>query len=179
MPVVRDQYTPPDVSRFTDVQSRLVAELRSPHPFGQPLILEEDFARTRLIGVTVVWDDFEPRSDLQRSTLILNAYEQVFGKEHKDRIGFAVGYTEPEAVESGLLPFTVSPHLRKSDPLELRDKCRAAMIELGASDLWKKGYPRLRLPTEELANRYFEELIRRVPGSEEVWAVVKDMHLPA
>lgn len=172
MPVMKDQYTPPDVSRYAALQERLAAELRNPRPFGQPLVREETFSRSGLIGVTVVWDAWEPRDAVQRSTIILNAYEEVYGKEYKDRIGFAIGFTEPEAVDAGLLPYEVKPILRKSDPPDLTTRCREAMLELGASDLWRSDEPRLRLPSSEQAAQYVSELVRRVEGSEGVWVSV-------
>jgi len=171
MPVVKDRFTPPNVSRFSALRERLVSEWRQPGAFGQPLIREETFDRTGLIGLTVVWDEWEPRDDLERGTIITNAYSEVFGSDQKDRIAFAVGFTEPEAVESGVLPFEVMPLVRKSDPPEWFAGCRQAMLDLGASELWKKGYPRLRLPTLELAEQYVRELSARVPGSDDVWSI--------
>jgi hypothetical protein len=177
MPVIHQKPWAPDASRHPDLLRRLVAELNTPSEFGQPLLWVRTFERSGLRSVAAVWDAWEQVDFLDRVSVILKAYEEVSGVTERDRIGTAVGYTEPEAVEAGVLPFAVVPLLRKTDPAGLRDGCRQAMLDLGASDLWKKGFPRLRLPTEELANRYLDELARRVPGSDGVWSIERDLHV--
>ena len=173
MPVVKTRYAAPNVSRFADLRDRLVSEWREPRAFGQPLIREEAFARSGLVGLSVIWDEWESRSDEERVAIILSAYAEVSGTNPEGCVALASGFTEPEAAESGLLPFEVRPLLRKTDPPEWHTGCRQAMFDLGASDLWKKGQPRLRLPTEELAAEYVRELSTRVPGSDDVWTVTR------
>lgn len=178
MPVIHQKPWSPDTSKHPRLTAELAAELRADRAFGQPLILVHKYSRSGLIAVTVIWDKWGSKDGLDRAGVILTSYGRVYGEEEREKVMVPLGYTEPEAVDSGLLPYAVVPLLRKTDPPELWDGCRKAMLDLGASDLWKKGHPRLRLPTEELAQRYADELTKRVPGSEGVWSVTQDRTYP-
>ncbi len=173
MPVIHQKSWAPDTTRHPRLVAELAAEMRANHPFGQPLVLVKAYSRSGHLSVNVVWDKWAAKDGLDRAGVILTAYGKVYGEEEREKVMVPIGYTEPEAVEFGLLPFEVRPLLRKTDPPEWHTGCRQAMLDLGASDLWKKGHPRLRLPTEELAAEYVRELSTRVPGSDDVWSVTR------
>lgn len=175
MPVIRKTVGPQPVTDAVDTLNDLFRELHSPQEFGQPLIEEEEFSRTGLILVTVIWDRWEGLADQARSAIILQAYEQAKGVELRNRIGVSLGLTVPEAVEMGKLPYSVVPLLRKTDPVGIED-CRRAMIKLGASVLAGPDRPVLRFPTEAEAGRYRLKLTEILPGSEPVWAILQDPH---
>ena len=99
MPVIRrtvgPQETPADLA---DARNDLVRELLRPRDFGQPLIEEEEFPRTGLLMVTVIWDRWAGVSDRNRSSAILGAYETAKGVEYRNRIAVALGLTVAEAM---------------------------------------------------------------------------------
>src|SRR5438552_10259546 len=116
MPVIRrtvgPQETPADLA---DARNDLVRELLRPRDFGQPLIEEEEFPRTGLLMVTVIWDRWAGVSDRNRSSAILGAYETAKGVEYRNRIAVALGLTVAEAVDVGKMPYQVVPLLRPTD----------------------------------------------------------------
>jgi hypothetical protein len=107
----------------------LANELRNSKERGQPLVIEERLL-TGLVQVQVVWDKFRRLSDEERIELILSAYEQVEGRDFREKIVAAIGYTGSEAADMGLLPFQVLPPQRRTP--ELQERCWYAMIEEGA-----------------------------------------------
>src|SRR5688500_10487326 len=111
MPVVRNTVGAVDVSRFQQLWAELAGELKAPKAFGQPLIREEEFPRTGLVGVTVIWDKLADRTDAERPAIITRGYEAAGLADVAKRLAFAVGYTVPEAVEAGLLPVKIVPLL--------------------------------------------------------------------
>lgn len=173
MPVIQKTVGGADVSRHADLVAVLASELTTPKTFGQPLVMEEEFPRTGRLGVTVVWDRLYSVSDLDRPAIIRNAYEAVHPDKAK-RIAFVSGYTVPEGVEAGLLPYAVTPLIRKTDPPNWWDDCLAAMVAVGASTLADPKRPTLRFPTLEQAEVCWSELKARVAGAESVWVVSHD-----
>jgi hypothetical protein len=159
---------------FPNLLTELVNELKASHDAGQPLIEEHVFPKTNAVRVTVIWDKWDAVPDEDRSTLILQAYEQAEGKAFRDRIALAIGFTVPEAVELGLLPFQVITALRPGDAVTL-EQCRQAMIEQGASLLIDPAKPQLRFATEEEAEACRQRLIQHLPESEPVWVITKDV----
>lgn len=160
--------------RFPDLLVDLEAELKSSHEAGQPLIEEHVFPKTNAVRVTVIWDKWDAVPDEDRTSIILQSYEQVEGKSFRDRIALAIGLTVPEAVESGLLPFQILTALRQGD-LVTAEECRAAMIAQGASLLIDADKPELRFATQEEAEACRQRLIRQLPKSEPIWVIAKDV----
>jgi hypothetical protein len=72
------------------------------------------------------------------------------------------------------LPYRVLALLRKGDPVSW-EACREAMLVEGASILFGSKSPELRFATEEEAEAARQRLIVAVPGSDEVWAVTRDV----
>src|SRR5437667_233375 len=88
---------------FPNLLAELVEELKAGREFGQPRIEEEEFPRTHLKKVTVIWDKWEGVPDQERVETILRAYQQADGKDARDQIALAGGLTFPEAHELGHL----------------------------------------------------------------------------
>lgn len=171
--IKRNPHESPAV-QFPALLRELVGELKNSRESGQPRIEEQCFPKTGAIRVTAIWDKWLPLSDEERSTVIRHAYEEVEGKEFRDRIALAIGLTFPEAFESGLLPFQIMSAVRKGDPVT-SEQCANAMIAQGASLLFEPGSPQLRFATEEEAEACRQRLIQALPGSEQVWVIAKEM----
>jgi hypothetical protein len=160
--------------RFPDLVTALVHELRESGESGQPVIHEHHFPRTGKMRVTALWDRWENVPHEERAEIIRRAYTEVEGAESLEKLALLVGLTFPEAYEAGMLPYQVVPLLREKDPVSLED-CLKAMEEEGASRLFPGGRPELRSATKEEAEAIRKRLIKRLPGSEAVWAVLQEV----
>jgi hypothetical protein len=152
---------------------QLAAELKSARESGQPVIYEQEFP-TGKARVTVIWDAWAHLPLEARTAVILRAYELAEGSGARERIALASGLTVPEAQAAGMLPYQILPALRKGDPLT-SEQARQAMLDEGASALLSPDAPQLRFATEEEAQAARRRLIRRFPGSEEVWLLTRDL----
>jgi hypothetical protein len=151
----------------------LAEELKSPKASGQPVVSEEHY-KTGLIRVIVLWDRWKGWPHEDRTLSILSSYREAEGDEFADRISLATGLTFPEAISSGMLPFQIIPALRKGDPVTA-DQCVQAMIDEGASVLVYAENPQLRFPSEVDAKEALKRLSERLPQSEEVWQIVRNV----
>jgi hypothetical protein len=146
----------------------LANELRNSKERGQPLVIEERLL-TGLVHVQVVWDKFRSLSDEERIELILSAYEQVEGREFREKIVAAIGYTGTEAADLGLLPFQVLPPQRRTP--ELQERCWQAMKDEGAFvDDEEALELRFRSITEAIEVK--DRLESQLPGTK--WTVVEE-----
>jgi hypothetical protein len=161
-------------ARHPDLVMELAAELRSSHDIGQPRIEELTFPKTGAVHVTAFWDRWGPVPDDQRALCILQAYEEVEGQAFRDRIALAVGLTFPEARESGLLPFRITPAVRQGDPVTL-GQCVEAMTRLGASTLDNPARPLLCFASVDEAEACVRRLRQELPGSEPVWIIQQEV----
>jgi hypothetical protein len=152
---------------------RLAAELKNGRDAGQPTIYEQEYSTGKL-RVTVIWDEWDGIPLEDRSTAILRAYEQAEGAAYRDRIALASGLTVPEAHAAGMLPFQIITALRKSDPITF-EQARQAFLEEGASQLADPQALQLRFATEEEAEACRQRLIRRFPGSDDVWIIHREI----
>lgn len=160
-------------SRFAELSDELAEELRNDRKFGQPVIDEEHF-QTGAIRVNVFWDKWERVPLEERSETIVRAYERAESKEFCEKITLATGLTLPEAHETGLLPYQVIPAVRRSDSVTL-EQCQQAMIEEGASVLLEPENPRLWLATQDEAEAAQKRLVKRLPDSEQVWVIAREV----
>lgn len=159
-----------------DLVEKLVDELKSNRPSGQPIIEEDEFPATGKLRVNVIWDDWDRVPLEDRTETILRAYAEAEGREYRDRIALATGLTVPEAHAAGMLPYYVIPAVRKSDPVTW-DECRVALVEEGASTLLGEDKPELRFATEEEAEAARKRLSERLPNSEPVWIIGRESGL--
>ncbi len=174
MPRKQRRLDEPSRLETDDLVEKLADELRQKREFGQPVVDEEMFPSGK-IRVVVIWDEWERLPSAEdRTATILQAYERAEGPEYRDRIALATGLTVPEACAAGMLPFEVSPALRRDDPVTL-EQCQNAMIAEGASTLFAPNTIKLRFATQEDAEAACRRLIRHLPGSEQVWAIGKDV----
>jgi hypothetical protein len=173
MPRKRHAFEEQVKSRFPDLARELAQELTQERESGQPVIDEQTF-RTGALRVTVLWDKWDRVPPEDRSLTILRAYELAEGKESRERITLPLGMTVPEAAASGLLPFQIIPALRKGDPVTA-EQCRDALLAEGASALVDPDRPQLRFATEEEAEAGRVRLSSRLPGSDPVWVITRDV----
>jgi hypothetical protein len=162
-------------STNTGLVEKLAQELESGRDYGQPLVYEQEFA-TKKSRVTVIWDEWADASLEERSAIILRAYEQAEGADARDRIALASGLTVPEATAAGMLPYQIITGLRSTDPIRPED-VKAAMLEQGASKLNEVDGLQLRFATREEAEACRQRLTERLPGSEPIWIISRDIHL--
>ena len=173
MPRNRREFEAPPRHAVGTLVERLADELKSNRQSGQPMIEEEEFESKKL-RVNVIWDEWDRVPLEDRTATILGAYEAAEGRALRDRIALVSGLTVPEAYAAGMLPYQVTAAVRKNDPVSI-DQCREALIEEGASVLFGPDYPQLRFPTEEQAEAAQKRLSERLPNSEEVWLVTKEV----
>jgi len=173
MPRKRRGFEEPPRRTIGTLVEHLVDELKSDRQSGQPIIEEEEFP-TKKLRVNVIWDEWDRVPLEDRTATILRAYEQAEGQEYGDRIALASGLTVPEAHAAGMLPYQIIAAVRKGDPVT-KDQCRRAQIEEGASTLFGDEQPQLRFATEEEAEAARKRLAARLPNSEEVWVITKEV----
>src|SRR5947209_1513803 len=159
MPRKKRGFDEPPRRTVGNLVERLVDELKSNRPSGQPTIEEEEFPTGKL-RVNVIWDEWDRVPLEDRTATILRAYEQAEGPEYRDRIALASGLTVPEAHAAGMLPYQVIAAVRKGDPVTM-DQCRKALIDEGASILFGEDSPQLRFATAEDAEAARKRLAQR------------------
>jgi len=106
----------------------------------------------------------------RRSNAIMGAYQTAEGNEYAKKVRLATGLTFPEAVNSGMLPYEIILAHRPEDPVTVGD-CRRAMFQEGASSLIDPVRPPLLFGTEAEAQAARDRLIQKLPGSEPVWLI--------
>ena len=173
MPRKRRGFGEPPRRAVGSLVERLVDELKSDRQSGQPMIDEEEFP-TKKLRVNVIWDEWDRVPLEDRTATILRAYERAEGHGYRDWIALASGLTVPEAHAAGMLPYQVIPAIRKGDSVTM-DQCRQAMIDEGASMLFGEDSPQLRFATEEEAEAARKRLAKRLPNSEPVWVITKEV----
>lgn len=93
--------------RAGELENRLAREFTSPSedPHAQPIIIAEppegQGAITRLF---VIWDEWSPLSQQDRSEIIMDAYAGSKGQAEAVRISVAMGLTAAEAARMGIAP---------------------------------------------------------------------------
>jgi hypothetical protein len=172
--IIRGQEPIARPTHFPGLVDELAQELKQSSGSGQPVIDEQHFPSTGRIRATVVWDKWNGVPHEERAEIILRAYEKAEGTETRQKIALAVGMTFLEALEAGMLPFQVTPLIRRGDPVSPED-CYQAMLDEGAFRLFPQGRPELRFATEEEAKASIKSLVKRLPGSEPVWAIARDL----
>jgi hypothetical protein len=173
MPRIKRRFEEPPRSTSGNLIQDLVDELRSDREAGQPVIHEQAFPTGKL-RIVVIWDRWDRLPSEERTAVILQAYEEVEGREYRENIALASGLTFPEAYAAGMLPFQVIPAVRKSDQVT-PEQCRQAMIDEGASTLLGADKPQLRFAMAEEAEAAVSRLSKRLPNSDEIWVVAQEV----
>jgi hypothetical protein len=161
--------------RKTDAKlvERLVDELKVNRESGQPFIYEQGFS-TGKVRILVIWDDWKDMPLEDRTNIILSAIERSDGKDYRNKVALASGLTVPEGIAAGMLPYQILAALLKGDKVT-PEQCRKAMLEEGASELVGPDLLQLRFPTEDSAEACRKRLIKRLPDSDEVWIVSREI----
>ena len=113
-----------DRERFvSDIERALEAPSKE-HP---PFVFSQRIGATDAINTTVVTQVWKGLSHEERSDVIVEAH-----RRHGDgEVTIALGLTVDEASASGLLPYSIVPLVKQSDPVD-PESIRSAMIEEGA-----------------------------------------------
>ena len=83
--------------------NRLVAEWQQPAPGAQqPIIIEESAGQNVPVHLYVIWDDWAPLGSIERSEVIMDAYEQLHGRGSAVNVTIAMGLTPLEADRLGI-----------------------------------------------------------------------------
>jgi hypothetical protein len=162
-------------STNSGLAGKLAEELKSDRDYGQPLVYEQEYA-TKKTRITVIWDEWADASLEERSSVILRAYELAEGAEVREKIALASGLTVPEATAAGMLPYQIITGLRPTDSVSLED-VEAKMLEQGASQLRQEDGLQLRFATREEAEACRQRLIKKLPNSEPIWIISRDVHV--
>ena len=83
--------------------NRLVDEWQRPDPNAtQPIIIEESGGQNQPTHIYVVWDDWASLGSIERSEVIMEAYEEVRGRTGAINVTVAMGLTPAEADRLGI-----------------------------------------------------------------------------
>jgi len=83
--------------------NRLVDEWQHPDPnAAQPIIVEETGGQGQPTHLYVMWDDWAPLGSIERSEVIMSAYEEVRGRAGAINVTVAMGLTPAEADRLGI-----------------------------------------------------------------------------
>lgn len=86
-----------------NLTNRLIAEWRAQQSTAdQPIILEERGGPDQPVHIYVVWDDWEALSGVERSEVIMEAFEERYGKAATLNVTVAMGLTPAEADRLGI-----------------------------------------------------------------------------
>lgn len=86
-----------------ELTRRLVSEWRARNSKAeQPIILEETGGANQPMHVYVIWDEWDDLSQAERSSVIMDAFEERYGKTKSLNVTVAVGLTSAEAQRMGL-----------------------------------------------------------------------------
>jgi hypothetical protein len=100
---VKKLIRPAPSSAANALRDRLVQEWRHPNPAAQqPIILEETGGSGQPMHLYVIWDDWPPLGSIERSEVIMDAYEEVQGRAQSANVTVAMGLTPAEADRLGI-----------------------------------------------------------------------------
>lgn len=150
----------------------LAKELGQRRGDPQPYIVERQIAVTGSRHVHVIWDELGALPDIDRSELIVEAYQQHEGEGAKN-ISVATGLTAREALALGLLPFKITPTRRADDRFSPKQYEQAMNQEAKHTVLRSVTLGQLRYPTLDDADQGSARLHAALPGSK--WVVVQEV----
>src|SRR5436309_500550 len=121
---------PPAVSRTKSASSNplvmtLATRLAQPlTSLTEPFIIEDEVRQTKSLHVVVIWDKWKSLDRAARSKVILDAYDAA-GRTGSRTVTVAMGLTQREALQLGLLRYSIIITHRKGDKVSLRDLQKA------------------------------------------------------
>jgi hypothetical protein len=102
MPVKKLVRVQPSAQAF-DLRNRLADVWRkSQSAATQPVILEEKGGANQPLHVYVIWDDWGSLGMIERSEIIMDAYEERYGVGSAVNVTVAMGLTSSEAQQLGI-----------------------------------------------------------------------------
>jgi hypothetical protein len=103
MPVVRKRLGPKGHPSHDLFVAELVRHLRGGEELPEyPKIVEEDVPLSKNFRVYVSWNEWASVSELERSEIILEAYQEAKGVPEMLRISVAMGLTPLQAKQLGI-----------------------------------------------------------------------------
>jgi hypothetical protein len=171
MPVFRVPAPAMPAALHQSLLERLKRERRQPSPSGEPLIFEIPVEEPDRIDVLVVWQEWDHVPSLERTKIILEAFD-----DQGDKVSQAVGATYDEAMQQQLLPYSIVSRFEISPKFlslvytsdEEADKqlanIRQAMLELGGAKRMGDKVD-LRFPTWEMAEQALSTLLTKLPNA--------------
>jgi len=84
-----------------ELRAELLKEWRKPSNTGQPIILTEGGGKNP-VHVYVVWEKWGELAQRERSEIIMDAYEAMFGLHKSLAVTVAMGMTPTEADRMGI-----------------------------------------------------------------------------
>jgi hypothetical protein len=148
------------------LRERLKTDLDQP---TFPLVVVNHPFSARSIHLLVIWDAWRNLSNVERSSVIMDAYAQVHGKEPMPAV--AMGVTASEAISLGYLPFRIAALARKSDGLS-RAKLDKAMQKAGGVQVRVGDGLDIRFATRAQAASAYRKLQSELPSP--VWTLIEE-----
>lgn len=120
-----------DSRRETQIRKAIVAELRRPDdtpatPDGPVVYQEESGTPERYTRWYVIWKQFEGVDNENRSRVILDAVEEVFGRQAALRVSIAMGLTPEDPVAQD-----IAEHSEIPSPAQARASVAETHAEYG------------------------------------------------
>jgi hypothetical protein len=92
--------------RAGELEDRLAREFTTPseEPNAPNIIAEPPEGQGPITRLFVIWDEWAPLSQQDRSEIIMDAYARAKGQPEAVRISVAMGLTAAEAARMGIAP---------------------------------------------------------------------------
>ena len=178
MPVFRVAAAKVPADLRKSLLQKLKQERQDPSSSGEPMIFEIPVEEPDRIEVLVVWKEWEDVPSTERTSVILDAYE-----DQRDKLAQAVGVTYEEAMQQQLLPYSIVSRF-EGNPRFLRlvypngeeaaqrlTDIRNAKLELGGNQRSGETVD-LRFPTREMARQALSKLLTKLPNDN--WLIIDD-----
>jgi hypothetical protein len=163
-------------AKHDELVSELAAELRDSHNPIQPVIIEDETPENQTLRVQVIWAKWDGVPYELRTSIILDAYERIYGAARRAQITFALGYDFYEGRNVGLLPFSLRPSTQAATD-EVFERQRQAMRDIGAPVELADHGPQLWFATIEDAETAMKQLEIKTPLAK--WLIVEEAHRDA
>ena len=134
-----------------------------------PLIVENRALSPRIVHLVVIWDAWRRFSNVQRSSVITDAYALAHPKSPAPAV--AMGFTPSEALSLGYLPFRVVALMRGSDKVS-GAKLKSALETAGGVKVRIGDELELRFATQAQAASAYRSLQAELPSP--VWTLIEE-----
>jgi hypothetical protein len=149
---IRSQLLTADDAARNDLVEPIVTALKGEPQPDEPVIFEVPMGGTEYLQVIVVWDRWADLSADVRTRIVTDAYGRLGvekpGEVSADRLSMILPVTAAQAIDMGILPYSVQSNVHPSEPRYKIDILPLLRRE-GAIDT--DSGPELRLPTLGMA----------------------------